>query len=82
MNCLSSTIGLGAFYCKAREGITQIFLSLNLFLCRVQMYVSALETSHTAEHSPRDLESGCVGSVLALARRMFGIRAEYERRCV
>jgi hypothetical protein len=37
---------------------------------------------HTAEHSPRGLESGCVDSVLALARRMFGIRAECERRCV
>jgi hypothetical protein len=28
---------------------------------------------HIAEHYPRDLESGCVDSVLALARRMFGI---------
>jgi hypothetical protein len=37
---------------------------------------------HIAEHSPRDLESGCEDSVLALARRMFGIRAECERRCV
>jgi hypothetical protein len=31
---------------------------------------------HIAEHSPRDLESGCEDSVLALARRMFGIPAE------
>jgi hypothetical protein len=37
---------------------------------------------HIAEHSPRDLESGCVDSVLALTRRMFGIRAECKRRCV
>jgi hypothetical protein len=37
---------------------------------------------HIAEHSPRDLESGCVDSVLALVRRMFGIRAECDRRCV
>jgi hypothetical protein len=38
--------------------------------------------SHIAEHSPRDLESGCVDGVLALARRMFCIRAECERWCV
>jgi hypothetical protein len=37
---------------------------------------------HIAEHSPRDLEWGCVDSVLALARGMFGNRAECERRCV
>jgi hypothetical protein len=37
---------------------------------------------HIAEHSPRDLEPGCVDSVLALERRMFGIRAECEQRCV
>jgi hypothetical protein len=37
---------------------------------------------HIAEHSPRDLEWRCVDSVLALARGMFGIRAERERRCV
>jgi hypothetical protein len=37
---------------------------------------------HIAEHSPRDLEWGSVDSVLALARGMFGIRAECERRCV
>jgi hypothetical protein len=37
---------------------------------------------HIAEHSPRDLQSGCVDSVLALARRMFGIRPESERRYV
>jgi hypothetical protein len=37
---------------------------------------------HIAEHSPRDLEWICVDSVLALARGMFGIRAECERRCV
>jgi hypothetical protein len=38
--------------------------------------------AHIAEHSPLDLESGCVDSVLALARRMFGIRAEREPPCV
>jgi hypothetical protein len=37
---------------------------------------------HIAEHSPRDLEWVCVDSVFALARGMFGIRAECERRCV
>jgi hypothetical protein len=37
---------------------------------------------HIAEHSPHDLEWGCVDSVLALARGMFGIRAECERRYV
>jgi hypothetical protein len=36
---------------------------------------------HIGEHSPRDLQSRCVDSVLALGRRMFGIRAECERRC-
>jgi hypothetical protein len=35
---------------------------------------------HIAEHSRRDLESGCVDSALALARRMLGIRVERERR--
>jgi hypothetical protein len=37
---------------------------------------------HIAEHFPRDFQSRCVDSVLALGRRMFGIRAECEPRCV
>jgi hypothetical protein len=37
---------------------------------------------HIAEQSPSDLEPRCVDTVLALARRMFGIRAYCERRSV
>jgi hypothetical protein len=45
-------------------------------------FIRPMLPPHIAEHSPRDLESGCADNVLALARRMFGIRAECERRCV
>jgi hypothetical protein len=37
---------------------------------------------HIAEHSPHDLEWGCVDSVLALSQGMFGIRAECKWWCV